>query len=170
MSGRRIWLDRLQLLLIVAGIGIASYLTYVKLFDVKPYCAGVGNCEAVQSSPYAMLLGVPVAVWGLLSYLGLLALFLVKRFDWRGLGQLARQVTFLATLVGVMYSAYLTYLELFVIYEICPWCVASAIVMTALFVLAIVDVFALHEDEEDVEFGSELELEPVAVPADPQQR
>lgn len=168
MSGRRIWLDRLQLLLIVAGIGIASYLTYVKLFDVKPYCAGVGNCEAVQSSPYAMLLGVPVAIWGLLSYLGLLALFLVKRFDWRGLGQLARQVTFLATLVGVMYSAYLTYLELFVIYEICPWCVASAIVMTALFVLAIVDVFALHEGEEDVEFGSELELEPVAVPADPQ--
>ena len=168
MSGRRIWLDRLQLLLIVAGIGIASYLTYVKLFDVKPYCAGVGNCEAVQSSPYAMLLGVPVAIWGLLSYLGLLALFLVKRFDWRGLGQLARQVTFLATLVGVMYSAYLTYLELFVIYEICPWCVASAIVMTALFVLAIVDVFVVHEDEEDVEFGSELELEPVAVPADPQ--
>lgn len=168
MSGRRIWLDRLQLLLIVAGIGIASYLTYVKLFDVKPYCAGVGNCEAVQSSPYAMLLGVPVAIWGLLSYLGLLALYLVKRFDWRNLGQLARQVTFLATLVGVMYSAYLTYLELFVIYEICPWCVASAIVMTALFVLAIVDVFVVHEDEEDEEYGPDLE--PVTVPVDPQHR
>jgi uncharacterized membrane protein len=164
MSARRIWLDRIQLLLIVAGIGIASYLTYVKLFDIKPYCAGVGNCEAVQSSPYAELLGVPVAIWGLLSYLGLLALFLVKRADWRGFGRLARQVTFLATLVGVMYSAYLTYLELYVIHEICPWCVASAIVMTALFVLSIVDVFAAHEGEEDLEF--ETELEPVAVPVD----
>lgn len=167
MSGRRIWLDRLQLLLLVAGIGIASYLTYVKLFDVKPYCAGVGNCEAVQSSPYAELFGVPVAIWGLLSYLGLLALFLVKRLDWQGLGHLARQVTFLATLVGVMYSAYLTYLELFVIYEICPWCVASAIVMTALFALAIVDVFVLDQDDEDAEFEPEMELEPV--PANPHQ-
>lgn len=164
MSPRRVWLDRLQLALIMVGIGIASYLTYVKLFDIKPYCAGVGNCEAVQSSPYAELLGVPVAIWGLLSYLGLLALFLVKRADWRSLGHLARQVTFLATLVGVMYSAYLTYLELFVINEICPWCVASAIVMTALFALAIVDVFKTDEDEEDQEI--EIELEPVPVPAD----
>ncbi len=148
MNAKQSWLNTAQLILILAGIGIASYLTYVKLFDVKPYCAGVGNCEAVQSSPYAMLFGVPVAIWGLLSYLGLLALFLVKRSDWRGFGHLARQVTFLATLVGVMYSAYLTYLELFVINEICPWCVASAIVMTALFALAIVDVFAPDEDDE----------------------
>lgn len=148
MNAKQSWLNTAQLILIVAGIGIASYLTYVKLFDVKPYCAGVGNCEAVQSSPYAMLFGVPVAIWGQLSYLGLLALFLVKRSDWRGFGHLARQVTFLATLVGVMYSAYLTYLELFVINEICPWCVASAIVMTALFALAIVDVFAPDEDDE----------------------
>jgi uncharacterized membrane protein len=169
MSGRRIWLDRVQLLLLVAGIGIASYLTYVKLFDVKPYCAGVGNCEAVQSSPYAELVGVPVAIWGLLSYLGLLALFLVKRLDWQGWGHLARQATFLATLVGVMYSAYLTYLELFVIYEICPWCVASAIVMTALFALAIVDVFVLDEDDEDAQFEAELGLEPAPVPANPHQ-
>lgn len=148
MSARRSWLDKLQLLLIVAGIGIASYLTYVKLFGIKPYCAGVGDCEAVQTSPYAELFGVPVAIWGLLSYLALLVLYLVKRSDWRGLGHLARQATFLATLVGVLYSAYLTYLELFVINAICPWCVASAIVMTALFVLAIVDVFGGAEDEE----------------------
>ncbi|MFZ2359325.1 MAG: vitamin K epoxide reductase family protein [Anaerolineae bacterium] len=148
MNAKRNWLSIAQLVLIIAGIGIASYLTYVKLFDIKPYCAGVGDCEAVQTSPYAELLGVPVAIWGLLSYLGLLALYLVKRSNWRGFGQLARQLTFLATLVGVMYSAYLTYLELFVINAICPWCVASAIVMTALFVLAIIDVFRPVEDEE----------------------
>ncbi|HSN78551.1 MAG TPA: vitamin K epoxide reductase family protein [Anaerolineae bacterium] len=165
MSARRIWLDRIQLLLILAGIGIASYLTYVKLFDIKPYCAGVGDCEAVQTSPYAELLGVPVAIWGLLSYLGLLALYLVKRSDWRGFGRFARQLTFLATLVGVMYSAYLTYLELFVINAICPWCVASAIVMTALFVLSILDVFAADEDNEDLE----IEAKPVSSPANPYQ-
>jgi uncharacterized membrane protein len=100
MDGRRVWLDRLQLILIGAGIVIASYLTYVKLFGIKPYCAGVGNCEAVQTSPYAVLLGVPVAIWGLLGYLALLALFLVKRYDWRNLGWVARQAFFLVTLVG----------------------------------------------------------------------
>lgn len=156
MSQRRVWLDRSQLLLILIGTGIAGYLTYVKLFDVTPYCAGVGNCDAVQNSPYAVLLGVPVAIWGLLGYLALLALFAVRVTDWSGLGHLARQAFFLVALVGVLYSAYLTYLELFVINEICPWCVASAIVMTGLFLLAIVDVFVI--DEED-----ELDLHPVAI-------
>lgn len=149
MSARRVWLDRIELILIAAGIVIATYLTYVKLFGIKPYCAGVGNCEAVQTSPYAELFGVPVAIWGLLGYLALLVLFLVKRYDWRNLGWVARQAFFLVTLVGVLYSAYLTYLELFVINEICPWCVASAVVMTALFVLAIVDAFGRSDDEED---------------------
>ncbi len=152
MSGRRVWLDRLMLILIAAGIVIASYLTYVKLFGIEPYCAGVGNCEAVQTSPYAELLGVPVSIWGLLGYLALLALYLVKRNNWANLGWVARQLFFLTTLIGVLYSAYLTYLELFVIHAICPWCVASAVVMTALFVLAIVDAFGSHdEDEEDEE-------------------
>lgn len=148
MSAQRGWLDKLQLILIVAGLGIASYLTYVKLFGIKPYCAGVGDCEAVQTSPYAELFGIPVAIWGLLGYLALLVFYLVKRSNWQGLGHLARQATFLATLVGVLYSAYLTYLELFVIEAICPWCVASAVVMTALFVLAIVDVFGAGEEED----------------------
>ena len=51
MESTRPWLARLQLILVVAGIGIAGYLTYVKLFAIEPYCAGVGNCEAVQTSP-----------------------------------------------------------------------------------------------------------------------
>ncbi len=154
MSGRRVWLDRLMLILIAAGIVIASYLTYVKLFDIKPYCAGVGNCEAVQTSPYAELLGVPVSIWGLLGYLALLALYLVKRNNWANLGWVARQLFFLTTLIGVLYSAYLTYLELFVIHAICPWCVASAVVMTALFVLAIVDAFGSHDEEDEDEEAS----------------
>jgi uncharacterized membrane protein len=154
MSGRRVWLDRIELILIAAGIFIASYLTYVKLFGIKPYCAGVGDCEAVQTSPYAELFGVPVAIWGLLGYLALLVLFLVKRYDWRNLGWVARQAFFLVTLVGVLYSAYLTYLELFVIDAICPWCVASAIVMAVLFVLAIVDAFGNRGDDEDEEIAT----------------
>ena len=150
MANSRPWITRLQLIFVVAGIGIAGYLTYVKLFAIEPYCAGVGNCEAVQTSPYADLLGVPVAIWGLLTYLVLLALVLVKRTDWRGLGHPAGMATFLVTMVGVIFSAYLTYLELAVIHAICPWCVASAVVMTVLFVLSIVEMF-FTRDAEDAE-------------------
>lgn len=142
-------MSRLQLILIVLGIGIAGYLTYVKLFGLEAVCGGLGDCESVQTSIYSELLGVPVAIWGLLSYLALLAIYLVKRSDWRGLGGLARQGFFLVTLIGVVYSAYLTYLEIFVIRAICPWCVASAVVMTILFVLAIYDLFGGEEEEGD---------------------
>lgn len=141
MANSRPWVTRLQLIFVVVGIGIAGYLTYIKLFAIEPYCAGVGNCEAVQSSPYAELLGVPVAIWGLLTYLALLGLLLVKRSDWRGLGHLAGMATFLVTMVGVIFSAYLTYLELAVIHAICPWCVGSAVVMTVLFVLSVIEMF-----------------------------
>ena len=150
MGNSRPWLTRLQLILTVAGIGIASYLTYVKLFTIKPYCAGVGDCEAVQTSPYAELFGVPVAIWGLLTYLVLLALILVKRSDWRELGHPAGMAVFLVTLVGVIFSAYLTYLEIAVIHAICPWCVASAVVMVALFILSIIEMFFTKEPDEEV--------------------
>jgi len=148
MSGIRDWLDRLQLFFVVAGIGIAGYLTYVKLFGLQPYCAGVGSCEAVQTSRYAELFGVPVAVWGLLGYAILLAIYLVKHSDWRDLGELATMAFFLTTLVGALFSAYLTYLELFVIQAICPWCVGSAIVMTVLFVTSVIEVFGEADEDE----------------------
>lgn len=146
-SSSRTWLDRLQAALIVAGIGIAGYLTYVKLFGLKPYCADLGNCDAVQNSAYAQFFGIPVAVLGLLTYAALLVLWWVKRSDWRGLGYPARLAFFFVSLVGVLFSAYLTYLEIWVIHEICPWCVASAIVMVVLFVSSLIEV--IRGDEED---------------------
>jgi uncharacterized membrane protein len=142
------WLDRFQAGLIVAGIGIAGYLTYVKLFGLKPYCADLGNCDAVQNSAYAEFFGIPVAVLGLLTYAALLVLWWVKRADWRGLGYPARLAFFFVSLIGVLFSAYLTYLEIWVIHEICPWCVASAIVMACLFVLILVEVIRGDDEEE----------------------
>lgn len=151
MNRIRSRLDTLQLAFTVLGIGVAGYLTYVKLFGIKPYCAGVGDCEAVQTSPYAMLFGVPVAIWGLLTYFALLALVLLKRNNWRNMGHLLRQGIFLITLVGVLFSAYLTYLEVAVIHAICPWCVVSAILMVLLFILAIKDAFSVGDDDFEEE-------------------
>jgi uncharacterized membrane protein len=126
MSGRRLSLAAAALA--VVGAVIAGYLTWVHYAGIDPYCVGgAGGCERVQSSPYAELAGVPVAVIGLTGYLAIL-------------GSLAlpdRSPTVFLALVGTGFSGYLTYLELAVIDAICQWCVASAVVMTALAAAAV---------------------------------
>jgi uncharacterized membrane protein len=112
----------------VLGIGIAGYLTWIHYSDIDPICT-TGGCEKVQSSEYAELAGIPVAVIGLAGYVGILGSLLIR-------GELGRTVTALMALVGFGYSLYLTYLEFAVIDAICQWCVASATVMTALALLA----------------------------------
>jgi uncharacterized membrane protein len=112
--------------LAVLGIGLAGYLTYVHYADLQPFCvSGSGGCEKVQSSGPSRLAGIPVALLGLLGYAAILVctLFATER---------ARTASALLALSGFGFSAYLTYQELFVIHAVCQWCVASAILMTAL--------------------------------------
>jgi len=112
----------------VLGAAIAGYLVCVHFAEVRPFCVGRGGgCERVQSSPYAKLAGVPVAAIGLAGYLAILA----------SLALPDRSLTAFLALVGAGFSAYLTYLELAVIDAICQWCVASAVVMTALAVASV---------------------------------
>jgi uncharacterized membrane protein len=95
--------------------------------------SGGGGCEKVQSSSYAELAGVPVAVLGLIGYVAiLLSLALPEEYG-------AVAAAFLS-LVGFGFSAYLTWAELFRIHAICQWCVASACVMTVLMVVSVVRV------------------------------
>jgi uncharacterized membrane protein len=110
----------------VIGAAIAGYLTWVHFAGLEPYCAGGGAaCERVQSSRYAQLAGVPVAVIGLAGYAAILASLAIP-------AAAGRSVTAFLALAGAGFSAYLTYLELAVIDAICQWCVASAVVMIAL--------------------------------------
>ena len=116
------------------GVVIAGYLTYVHYAGLEPVCAGGGGgCERVQSSDYAELAGVPVALLGLIGYVAIGATLAVP-------GELARLAGAGLALVGAGFSAYLTYLELFVIDAICQWCVASALVMLALAVVLVARV------------------------------
>jgi uncharacterized membrane protein len=124
------------LALAAAGVAVAGYLTWVHYADLEPFCVGGGGgCERVQTSRYAELAGVPVAVVGLGGYLAILASALAP-------GELARLVCAGLALVGVAFSAYLTYLELAVIDAICQWCVVSAILMALLAVVAVWRVLA----------------------------
>jgi uncharacterized membrane protein len=124
------YLDRVRravIVLSVIGAGIAGYLTWVHYAGLEVVClAGGGGCEKVQSSDYAELAGVPVALLGLLGYVGILGSTLLLPDE---TGRLA--AAFLA-LVGFGFSMYLTWAELFRIHAICQWCVASAAIMTAL--------------------------------------
>jgi uncharacterized membrane protein len=125
---------RLTLVLALIGTGIAGYLTWVHYGHLKIVClAGGGGCEKVQSSSYAELAGVPVAVLGLAGYVAILLSLLLPREE------SALAAAFLS-LVGFGFSAYLTWAELFRIHAICQWCVASACVMTVLMVVSVVRV------------------------------
>jgi uncharacterized membrane protein len=127
---------RMVPLLALVGLGVASYLAYVEITHVAAVCGPVGECNVVQTSDYALFLGLPVAVWGVLFYVTVLALWAGHRYlgeRWAGLSLLALLGL---TLFGVVFSTYLTCLELFVIRAICSWCLSSAVITTALMLLA----------------------------------
>ena len=126
--------------LAVVGLLISAYLTWVHYAGVAPVCVGgSGGCETVQASSYATLLGVPVAALGLVGYSGLLLSAFLR-------GGAGAYLGLLVALVGTLFSAYLTYLELFVIHAICEWCVASATIMVAALICAAVGVWRLSEE------------------------
>lgn len=126
------WRSRALLLLALLGGVLSGYLTWVHYSGTLALCAGAGGCEQVQASRFASVAGVPVAVLGLLFYLSIFVLGLwQRRADAESSGTV-KLLLFGLTLLGVLYSGYLTYLELFVIGAICPWCVASALIVTAL--------------------------------------
>ena len=107
----------------LAGIAISLYLLYNHLGGTVPACVGgSGGCETVQTSRYSEILGVPVALLGVLGYAGILLSAAMK-------GENGAILGLFVALVGTLFSAYLTYLELFVIRAICQWCVASALLI-----------------------------------------
>ncbi|MGI9557472.1 MAG: vitamin K epoxide reductase family protein [Solirubrobacterales bacterium] len=110
----------------VIGIGVSIYLTVVDASGGTPICAaGSTGCSTVADSEYSELGGVPVPVLGIVGYALLLASAGIA-------GDLGRIGGMFLGIVGFGFSAYLTYLELFVIEAVCQWCVVSALLMTAI--------------------------------------
>lgn len=130
---------RRQAIVVLALVGllVATYLWLYKIGVLGELQCGTGSCEYVQTSPYADLFGVPVAFLGVLGYLALFMVGLAglqPRFvaDRR----VALSLAVLATL-GFAFTLYLTAIELFVLHAICRWCVGSAVIMTAIWGLAL---------------------------------
>jgi uncharacterized membrane protein len=113
--------------LAVIGLAISAYLTWVHYAGIEPVCSGISDCERVQNSSYAELVGVPVAVLGVVGYAAILASLWARV-----------EVTALLAYLAVAFSGYLTWAEVFRIDAICQWCVTSAIVTLLIAVLATV--------------------------------
>ncbi len=122
-----------------AGLLVSLYLTWVKLARVTALCAGVGDCETVQNSAYSEIGGVPIALLGAGMYAFVLVLLLVRRAGTPAQAELAWGAQLATLIAGTAFSAYLTYIELFVINAICPWCVTSAVLILALLALTVDD-------------------------------
>jgi uncharacterized membrane protein len=117
-----------MLALALAGAGIAAYLSIVRATGGSAVCDPSHGCDVVAASRYALILGVPVAYLGLGFSLLLVALAATW---WRRGDRRALQGAYVALLLGTLFVAYLTFLELFVIGAVCAWCAAFAVTVVA---------------------------------------
>ena len=125
-------------ILAVVGLGVALYLTYVETQNVAAICGPVGDCNAVQASPFAKLFGfLPVGVLGALGYIAILVSWILERRSEGMLGRLSPLAIFGMALFGVLFSIYLTYLELSIIRAVCIWCLTSAVIMSLVLALSV---------------------------------
>jgi len=126
--------------LALAGIFISLYLTLYKIGVIGELSCSIGSCETVNTSKWSRFLGLPVAAWGLLFYLDVFAIGLIGTFPRFENERFISVVLVAETVVGVLFSAWLTYLELAVIHAICIWCVTSAVIVTLILVVSVADL------------------------------
>ena len=125
--------------LALAGIFIATYLTLYKLGVIGELSCSIGSCETVNTSKWSRFAGLPVAGWGVLFYVEVFIIAVIGTT-----ARLADQpaisiILVIESAIGVLFSAWLTYLELAVIHAICIWCVTSAVIVTLILLVSIAD-------------------------------
>jgi uncharacterized membrane protein len=136
--------------LALAGIFIATYLTLYKLGVIGELSCSIGSCETVNTSKWSRFVGLPVAAWGVLFYVEVFAFAVVGTLPRFADTRFISLILVIESAIGVLFSAWLTYLELAVIHAICIWCVTSAIIVTLILFTSIADYreFRLAEPRE----------------------
>jgi uncharacterized membrane protein len=125
-------------LLSLAGFFVALYLYLFKIGIIGTLACGAGGCETVQASPYSRFIGVEVALYGVVGYLALFVLSLVA-LQRTGADRRVPGLLCVMSGLGLGFTVYLTYIELFVIHAICRWCVSSAVIISLIFVTTLLD-------------------------------
>jgi uncharacterized membrane protein len=131
-------------LMSLLGLFVSAYLYLYKIGRIGTLACGSGGCETVQTSPWSRVAGVEVALIGVIGYALLLIVALAALQP--AVAERRWPAALLATLAGggVLFTGYLTYLELFVIHAICRWCVGSAAIIAGLLILGLLELRRLR--------------------------
>ena len=124
-------------ILAMLGVLDSIYLLVYKLTGNNQMCLGNGGCHDVNFSPYSEIGGIPVAVFGIAAFL-VIAFILLLELRSEIVKEYGPLAIFGISLAGVAFTAYLTWLEIYVIHAICPFCVAVAVIITLVFILAVI--------------------------------
>jgi uncharacterized membrane protein len=128
-------------LLALVGLFIALYLWLHALgFGGAIKCGASGECETVQTSQWAVFFGLPVAFYGVVGYFAVLIVALASLRP-AALAQTGWNLVLLGlATIGVVFTVYLTYVELFLIHAICRWCVGSAVIITSIWIVSLLSL------------------------------
>ena len=132
-------LKQVTIVLTVIGLLVAIYMTIYKLTSNDSMCLGLGGCSIVNASGYSSVRGIPVAVFGVLGYLSILAVLYLERKP--GFFQTnAGMLQFTITLAGFLFTVWLIFVEVALIKAYCPFCITSQAAMTLIFILTVIRV------------------------------
>jgi uncharacterized membrane protein len=146
------WVRVAAPLLCLAGLGVSLDLT-IAHYNAKVVLAcpatGIVNCAKVTESPQSAILGVPVALLGLLYFAAITPLHLPAA--WRSESGLVRRARVAAAVAGILMVLYLIYTELFTLDALCLWCTAVHAITFLLFVVTLVGTMQMEPEAEVVE-------------------
>ena len=138
-------------ILAIGGLAVAGYFTFLELTGGQAMCGPAEGCNAVQNSRYAILFGIiPMGIFGLAGYIAILAAWSVWQYGPDSMKKLGASAMWGFCVFGVLFSAYLTFLEPFVIGSTCMWCITSAVFMVILLLVstpAAQQALSIPEDE-----------------------
>jgi uncharacterized membrane protein len=131
------WLYRLLVALVIVGILVSIYMTVYKITENNAMCLGSGDCSTVNSSRYAEVNGIPVALIGVFGYAAILAvLYLETRGSF--FKQNGTLLVFGLALTGFLFTLWLIYVEFALLKALCPFCLTSQAAMTLIFIIAVI--------------------------------
>jgi uncharacterized membrane protein len=136
-------LSQLTIALTVIGLLVATYMTVYAITSNDNMCVGSQDCSVVNASKYSKIeiagLRIPVAVLGMAGYAAILAVLLLEQ-RMGFLEQNGTLVFFGLSLMGFLFTLYLIYVEVALIKAYCPFCIASQVAMTLIFILSVIRV------------------------------
>ena len=149
-------MNRRRAIAILALLGVLDsvYLLLAKTGLIGGLSCTISHgCDMVNSSSYSEFFGIPVAGIGFVGYVGLFMLAIVGIQPRWLEDSLPDRLLSLFAGVGVVFTLYLTYAELFILGAICQWCVVSQLLVLGIFVLSLIGVV---KGREGVPGGGEV--------------